>query len=421
MIINSQFFITSYTGKKPLNLMELPSEFIDDTMKTSEYNKFIQSIDTIYGTQNIDGGIPKFWTRKIQTTNALGNIVYTYEPHPESTLTELSSLSSYYFILRDSTYAPVKIPVNGGEVIGYTDISSLPVVSGARSCSAKSSSDTKCLQLKLTDNNRADLIFDLANMRPTDSYIYEIESVGGNWPVNINPISGIIKPAKPTGIIDVNVLFCPTTGNCGGCNTNGSLDYCLTDECFLKDQSQLYTTVRLSIKPEIQPDMESYSDHYTIICDKCLPPKPKIEFVSEVSTDVIDNNFDGVAYYNFKLKITHEDNNSIVDRNYSYTIETLSSEWPIIYITPTGGIATIKTGQSTTEFEGRFYFCPTTGLCPPGANNVPPYSIPSYPIFLKGEDDLADIAKVKLRASVDSYDCPGQKVYSNTNTISYIR
>lgn len=422
MIINSQFFITSYTGKKPLNLMELPSEFNEDQIKISEYNKFIQSIDTIYGTQNIDGEIPKFWTRKTQITNELGNLVYSYEPHPESTLTQLSSLASYYFILRDSTYAPIKIPINGGEVLGYTDTSSLPVVSGVRSCTAKSANDSKCLQLILTENNRTDLIFDLANLRPTDSYIYEIESVGGNWPVNINPISGIIKPAKPTGVIDINLLFCSTTGICG-CGTNIS-NYCLTDECGLKDQSQLYTTIKLSIKPEIQPDIQVYSDHYTLVCDDCLPPKPSIEFLSGPSTNpgsIIDANFDGIPYYNFTLRITHEDTKSKVDRNYSYSIETLSAEWPIIFTVPTGGIATIKTGQISTQFDGRFYICPSTGLCPPGTDNIPPYTIPTYPTFLKGEDDLADISKIKLRASVDSYDCPGQKVYSNTNTISYFR
>jgi hypothetical protein len=264
------------------------------------------------------------------------------------------------------------------------------------------------------------MIFDLANLRPTDSYIYQIESVGGNWPVNVSPISGIIKPAKPTGIIDINVLFCPSTGLCG----NDILDYSLIDECYLKDQSKIYTTVRLSLKPEVQPDMETYSDHYTIICDKCLPSKPSIEFVYTTTpvNNVSDASFtDGIPYYDFTLKVTHEDNNSKVDRNYIYTVETLSAEWPIVFITPTGGIVTIKTGQSTTQFDGKFYFCPTTGLCPQGSNNVPPYSIPSYPIFLRGEDGLADTSKVKIRASVDSYDCPGQKVYSNTNTISYIR
>lgn len=420
MIINSQFFITSYTGKNALSLMQMPGSFNGDPVKTADYKKFIQSIDTIYGTQNIDGEIPKFWTRRVQTTNQLGNVLYEYQPHPESTLTELSSLASYYFILRDSTDAPVKIPVNGGEVIGYTDISSLPYVSGVRSCSAQASSDSKCVQLTLTENNKCDMVFELANLRPTDSYIYTIDGVGGNWPVTVTPISGIIKPARPSGIIDVNLLFCPSTGLCGG----NILDYSLIDECYLKDQSKIYTTLKLSLKPELQPDMESFSDHYTVICDKCLPPKPTIEFINVPSAnpgDVIDANFDGVPYHAFRLKVTHEDNKTKTDRNYVYTVETLSAEWPVIYITPTGGIVTIKNGQTSVEFDGRFYFCPTTGLCPPGSNNVPPYTIPSYPIFLKGEDDLADVSKVKIRASVDSYDCPGQKVYSNTSTISYFR
>ena len=128
MIINGQFYIFTYTGVESLDLMQIPAVIESDQSSRDKYNHFIQSIDTIYGPQNLLGEMPKFWTRLTQKTDALGNTVYAYEPHPESTLTSLSSLSAYYVILRDSSIAPIKVPAVGGEVYGFTDISSLPVI-----------------------------------------------------------------------------------------------------------------------------------------------------------------------------------------------------------------------------------------------------------------------------------------------------
>lgn len=422
MIINSQFFISSYTGKKPLNLMTMPSEFTDDTLKISEYNKFIQNIDTIYGTQNIDGEIPKFWTRKIQTTDELGNLVYKYAPHPESTLTQLSTLQSYYFILRDSTAVPIRIPVNGGETIGFTDASSLPVVVDIFSFTAEKKETDTFTQIILTDNNAADINFSIENLRPTDSYIYEIESVGANWPLSVQPISGIIKPAKTTGIIDINVLFCPSTGICG----DNVLDYTLIDECLFKKSDNIHSTIRMNIKPVSAPDMEVYSDQYSIVCENCLPPKPLVSILNtgdltvQLNKNIIEDSFDGLAYHDFDISLT-DFSTQLTEKTYSYQIETLSAEWPIIYVTPTGGILTLRSGQNRVSVGGKFFFCPATGLCQPGMENVPNYSIPTFPKFLLGEDSLSSVSKIKIRASVESYDCPGQKVYSNTSIISFIR
>lgn len=421
MIINSQFFITYYTGKESLDLMTMPSGFDGNLIKISDYERFIQSIDTIYASQNLNGAVPKFWTRRTQTLDDLGNIAYINEPHPESTLTSLTSMASYYFILRDSSDIPVKIPVKGGEVYGFTDYDSLPIIESVASCSASVSEDINCSQIKLTTNNTADIIFKITNLRPYDSYIYEISSVGSNWPVDITPISGIIKPAKSTGVIEVNALFCPSTGSCGP----NVLDYTLNNECLLTDPNKVYATVQMTIKPVAQPNLEVYSDHYSLVCDNCLPAKPKayitdINDTTQSKALINEESFDGFAYHDFNLKIA-ETGNIINDKNYTYKIEILNAEWPIVFITPTGGVATIKSGTDYTTINNKFFFCPATGLCPPGSSGVPPYSIPTYPKFLLGEDVVAGISQIKIRASVESYDCPGQKVYSNTSTISFIR
>lgn len=420
-MINSQFFITHYTGRESLDLMSIPTAFANDPIKISEYERFIQSIDTIYGSQNLDGEIPKFWTRRTQTIDALGNIVYSNEPHPESTLTSLTSMASYYFILRDSSDVPVKIPINGGEVYGFTDISSLPIVASVTSCTSALPTGTTCSQITLKDNNLTDIIFNLENLRPYDSYVYEIGSIGANWPVDVTPVSGLIKPATPSGSIEINALFCPSTGVCG----SNILEYSLSNDCLLKNPNTLYATIQLKVRP-VSSDLEIYSDHYSLFCEDCLPPKPSC-LIKSVSSNDIENeatineaDFEDNPYHEFKIEIQEQDA-LVTDKNYSYSIESLSAEWPVIFISPTGGIATISKGQNSTVFVNKLYFCPSTGLCPPGSPGVPDYSIPSYPKFLLGEDAVAGLSKVKLRVSVESYDCPGQKVYSNTSTISYIR
>ena len=91
MIINNQFYIFTYAGSQPLNLMETPEEISDNPILLAEYNKFIRSVDTIYGSQSLNDKIPVFWTRRSSLLDPLNNTTISYQPHPDSTLTELNS------------------------------------------------------------------------------------------------------------------------------------------------------------------------------------------------------------------------------------------------------------------------------------------------------------------------------------------
>ena len=119
MIINTQFFITYYVGKDALSLTETPDNLSDSQL--IEYNKLMQSVSAIYASQNLDSGgtIPKFWTQLVQYTDSLGNMSYRYAPHPDSDLTQLDSRSSYYFIVRDESALPLRIPAAGGSFIRF--------------------------------------------------------------------------------------------------------------------------------------------------------------------------------------------------------------------------------------------------------------------------------------------------------------
>ena len=450
MIINSQFYICQYNGKQPLPLMGIPESLNNDPVKRAEYNRFIQSIDTIYSTQDIDGDIPKFWTTRTQQTDALGNISYKYVPHPESTLESLSSATSYYFILRDSTLLPVKIPVIGGEIIGFSDISSLPIVDGVSSCKGsvieceqpttaddntnnetnqQTVSNTCCRSISVSGNNVVDIIFNLKNLRPLESYLYSIESVGANWPVNISPLSGVFKPAKTEGQIKVDALFCPGTGYCG----NNILAHSIDNDCLLTDNSIKYANIQLSITPNGYTDDNFIinSDHYSIVCEDCLPKLGAVFLIKkegygedETEKTINSSNFENLPFDEFIIQANRPlDNNSGYPNNinYIYSVEVLKAEYPIIFVSPMTGVISIRSSEFSGTQRIKYFFCPTTGLCPPNGNNIPDYTIPSYPKFLFAEDSVIDSKLIKMRISIEHYDCPGQKVYSNTRTITFIQ
>ena len=106
MNITSQFFITYYTGSEDLDLMAMPASFAGNIGKTSDYNRFIEGISSIYAAQSgvnttaaIAGEIPVFWTVRSVSRDSSGNDRYSYKGSPDSTLRELEPKQSYYIIL----------------------------------------------------------------------------------------------------------------------------------------------------------------------------------------------------------------------------------------------------------------------------------------------------------------------------------
>lgn len=353
-MINSQFFIANYTGKQPLDLMQMPISFDDDAEKTAEYNRFIQSIDTIYASQNLDGNIPKFWTRRVQTLDSLGNVQFINQPHPESTLTSLASLSSYYFILRDSSDVPVKIPINGGEAV-FSSAAALnpPVIDSVSSCTI--SGIGGCDQLVLIDNNTANITFNISNLVPYEAYTYQVMPIGGDWPVSVNPISGIIKSSKPSGSIDINTVFCPSTGLCG----DNILNYSLNPECSVKNPNMLYTTLQLKVKP-VSYNLEVYSDHFSIFCDDCLP-KP---IDATINPQYIKLN----SQTKNAIEVSTVISGIIPHKLYSYSYRSLSSNWPLFVKNRTGIF--MSTDDNYTIYSDMKFCENPSGACESNSNTL---------------------------------------------------
>jgi hypothetical protein len=403
MIINSQFFITYYTGKNPLKLTTVPEGL--SITQLADYNKFIQSVGTIYSSQTLNGKIPKFWTQLTEVTDALGNKKYSYIPHPDCDLTELSSKSAYYFIVRDDSALPLRIPAISGSLLGFTDTSSLPII-------VKSSIPNT--QLNNTTGHTFILSPVFGNLQPFEEYKYEFKSVDANWPVSINPVSGIIKPATDTSTINTKILFCPNSGECD----SNVLDYELDTSC-LEDNNP-YITMQLAITPISYEGPEVISDHITTFCSDCLPiPSISIESTDPLLLTNLSSDSPASEYqkYNFSLKVDKLKPN----HNYFYSIEAIDAEWPTFFVGKTSGV--INTSKSNVNFplitpgSGQLVFCESTGLCPNGSSNINTYNIPAYPEFWNAPASYS----VTLRALLRCDDCLSETVYSKPVMVSFCK
>ena len=287
MIINTKFFITYYVGKEALSLTDPPDSLSE--LQLVEYNKLIQSVAAIYASQNLDSGgnIPKFWTQLVQYTDSLGNTAYRYAPHPDSDLTQLDPRSSYYFIIRDESALPLRIPAAGGALIGFTDTSLLPLVDN------ETIGD---ISLDQNTGNSAVLDIGLKQLQAYEEYVYTIKSIDSNWPINVYGISGVIKPGSDTASINSRLVFCPSTGSCG----SNVLNYSLQESCLLNN-TNLYSILQLSIKPLSYDGPEILSNQFVVSCEDCLPSPT----VSINSTDDKIVSFDStnnlLGFYDFTL------------------------------------------------------------------------------------------------------------------------
>lgn len=338
MNITSKYSIQAYPGRQLLNLINMPASISGSASSTAEYNLFLEGISTIYGTQSENGAIPVFWSM-FSGGRYVGN--------PDSTLTSLSPKQSYYFIAKDETYLPLKIPVVGGYAAGFTDQSQLPSVkiSGNKTLAGNG-------------NNYSYLTFDVSGIIPYEEYSYTINSLHGNWPAVIYPISGRIKSSDTSVRFDAALAFCKTTGDCDG-NSN-LLDYSVDSQG--TDYDNLYSIINFELIP-ISYDGEGVtSDSLTVNCKDCLP---KVKIANPASTTLNTTN---VNYYTFTSTISGLKPNT----QYSYLYRTINSNWPTLLVSKSG---TFTATDKIYDLSTKLLFCPSTELCPSGTQDLMNYNI----------------------------------------------
>lgn len=399
MIIDKKLSIITYAGSNPLNLMTKDPAISSDPIKNNDWDKMIQAVDSIYATQEANDSIPVFWTQRSRTVDRFGNVSFQYAPHPQSTLKFLDSKQAYYFILRDSSLTPLSVPSNGSLVLGFTDVDDLPYVFP--------SIEDKVLTKESFEYSFKPTII---NLKPFQNYNYEWKVISSNWPVAVNSLSGVLKPASSGGTISSTMAFCPTTGSCA---TN-ILPHTLPASCSLDEIKNPYITLQLSMTA-VGGSSESLSDPFTITCDDCLP-KARIS-ISGIGSNIIDEPIDDDSLtpsYNFNLIF----NNLEIDKSYVYSIETLRADWPIVFVSPTSGLFQNKSANSV-PISNKFYFCPTTGLCVPNGDSIPQYSIPNYPKFLTSEAEYNVFVRASLSGLSQDVCSLTEVIYSDIARITY--
>lgn len=260
MNITSQFFLTYYPGSTSLDLMQMPSEFAGDSRLIAQYNRFIEGISTIYGSQLSDGTIPVFWTIPDG---------YSYIPNTESTLTSLEPKQTYYFVVRDESYLPLIVPTVDAILPGFTDFNRLPIIQATGTTTISSS-------------NYAYLRFTVSGLQPYEDYTYVFNSVAANWPTTISAKSGTIKPSDENIIIDTVMMFCKRSGSCDG--DSNLLDYSLSPLNI--DYDNLYSIINLEITATGFPNESITSDIYTVRCSGCTATTkyPNVAFSASTLT-----------------------------------------------------------------------------------------------------------------------------------------
>jgi|694.fasta_scaffold00281_6 hypothetical protein len=354
MIINNQFFIFTYAGTEPLNLMEMPEEISSDNDKKLQYNKFIQSIDTIYSSQNIDNSIPVFWTKRSQLTDEFGNSSYAYVPHEDSTLTQLSSQSAYYVILRTTADLPIYVPIMGtipgGSVGGGIGV--IPVI-------------TNLSYKLLEDDYKTILNPTISGLQPYERYSYVYKGIDSNWPITIAPLSGTIKPSETSGNLSSIMSFCPTSGACCECVTNRNIiSGVIPNTCPTYNESHLYSTFELEVIPLSFNGSSVKSNPVTIECKDCLP---RVKVILQEGSSVIN-----LGTNTSTVDITAHISGLEPTQNYNYEYVGLGANWPAMFITPISGTFTTYNSREF-KLSSKIVFCPTSSLCPSNDSSVIDY------------------------------------------------
>lgn len=353
MNITSQFFLTHYIGNKSLDLMTLPSDFANNIKTKAEYYKFLESISTIYGSQQANGSIPVFWTMYS------GN---KYVPNPDSTLTSLEPTESYYFIARDENSLPINVPIVGDTLPGYTDTNIMPIIQA-----------TGNTVLRNIGNNYAYLQFMISGLQPYEDYSYKLNGVSSNWPTTISPQSGILKPSDDNIELDCVLTFCSTPTSCN--EANNLLDYTLDTHGI--SLNNLYSIINLEISPMSYSAESVVSDNYGIHCNDCLPRlSVSLPELGILTTSAAGNgNITPVAgdnrFYTFEAVVSGMEPNQI----YHYAYRSLDANWPTTIMTPISG--TIKAVSSVSRIKSTIAFCVNSGVCPPGTKGLLTYTSPS--------------------------------------------
>ena len=207
------------------------------------------------------------------------------------------------------------------------------------------------------------------NLYPGADYEYIITGQGGTWPVVMNSLTGsLLAPmdmdAKTS--IELGGFVCASTGMCPS-GTNGLLNYILQNDPvhYFEDKNH-YSLIAVQLNLIGSDIARSNTLSIAIKCADCLPIEtiPAIIMPASRMSDVdISLSGDNNNYYYFTPRISGIKPNT----TYSYTLDTIAGNWPVI-ISPKVG--NIQTSHKYYDVETVLSFCSSVDDCPPGTNGL---------------------------------------------------
>ena len=209
--------------------------------------------------------------------------------------------------------------------------------------------------------NIADISVQIDGLDNNLEYTYTINSVEGNWPVSIIQASGNIRNRSTINVL-TSATFCLSTGECPVGNDK-IMDYEVpTNGCLIKDTK--YSKMNVSIfETNADNPSSALTRDFTISCVDCLP-KTDVEIPEISALKGIGNNT-GKFFANLT--------NLRADQTYSYEIKPIDANWPVVY-NPISGIIVTSASNDTDRIQIDYIFCPSTGDCPNGSENVIEYT-----------------------------------------------
>lgn len=256
-----------------------------------------------------------------------------------------------------SLYSVIELAISEYDDNNDTIIYTHPCIVECDECAPPISVRTDSIKFIMGDGNSSTVTSEINGLVPNQSYTYKFDSAGGNWPIKIVPRSGVIQGSSEIVNIHSLVSICASSGSCPQSDPT-VLNYVNTDNSI--DREDIYSAVSLTITPTNGLQTPATSS-FSILCDDCLP-KTKAVLPSLIDLNV------GESFSNFNISL----DNLIIGQEYSYNFNSVDANWPVI-VQPISG--TLVASEASSTIPVKVTFCPTTGLCPQGTNDVLAYSV----------------------------------------------
>jgi len=235
-----------------------------------------------------------------------------------------------------------------------------------------------------------DLTATINNTIPNHTYTYEFDSIDGNWPIKIYPISGSFVADDDSRVILAQASFCCPSGTC-----SGTL-FPKTYDSFKYKNNYLTQDIRLNVTDTCANHIKS--DDATIFIQlKDIVVEP----LDDVYNVVLDQTTNGCYNLNMNIK------ECINTHTYTYQYNAIDGNWPVILSNVSGTFTNrFPNNLITTQLS----FCPSTGICNNLPGSISPTNVLNYGSILANNCSTNN-KFIKLQLSVYSNCYANQKLF----------